>query len=65
MFPTRIWEFLAGALAAKMHLQKFDIKNKAPKIFFQLLGTFFISLNSLSSVISLYVFNIAFFFPLI
>ena len=42
MFPTRIWEFLAGALAAKMHLQKFDIKNKAPKIFFQLLGTFFI-----------------------
>ncbi len=42
MFPTRIWEFLIGALAAKMHLQNFNLKSKSIKFFLQIIGIIFI-----------------------
>ena len=38
LFPTRIWEFLVGAFAAKIHLQNFDIKNHKLKFFIQIIG---------------------------
>jgi peptidoglycan/LPS O-acetylase OafA/YrhL len=47
LFPTRIWEFLFGALAAKFHLKNIEVRNQKIKIFAQLFGFLFILISIL------------------
>lgn len=45
LFPTRIWEFLFGALAAKFHLKNIEVKNQKIKLFAQIIGFLFILIS--------------------
>ena len=47
LLPTRIWEFLFGALAAKFHLKNINIKSRKIKFFAQFIGLLFILISIL------------------
>ncbi len=47
LFPTRIWEFLVGALAAKMHIDQHRFTKIKASFIFQLIGVVFLIISIL------------------